>query len=159
MVFVSVTRLRVRSPRYLPAFAWHNLLSIWQIISTPGFLGGRLMGDVNGAFWTLTLWSDRSATQSYRNSGAHRRAMPKLQDWCDEAAVAHWEQAGSNLPDWTEAHQRMVTDGHLTKLSKPSLAHLKRDIPVPVTKNSGLLLRPRRRNATHSGEGNAPYQV
>lgn len=158
MVFVSVTRLRVRSPRYLPAFVWHNLLSTWQIINTPGFLGGKLMGDASRAFWTLTLWSDRSATQSYRNSGAHRRAMPRLQKWCDEAAVAHWEQAESNLPDWEEAHQRMVTQGYLTKLSQPSAAYLKREIPVPATQNQGLLLRPRR-NATHSSQGTAPYQA
>lgn len=158
MAFVSVTRLRVRSPRYLPAFVWHNLLSIWQIINTPGFLGGKLMGDNGGAFWTLTLWSDRSATQSYRNSGAHRRAMPRLQDWCDEAAVAHWEQADSDLPNWAEAHQQMVTSGVLTKLSQPSAAHLKREIPAPATQNTGLQLRPRRRNTTQSGEG-APYRV
>lgn len=158
MVFVSVTRLHLRSPRYLPAFAWHNLLSTWQIINTPGFLSGRLMRDANGAFWTLTLWSDRSATQSYRNSGAHRRAMPQLQKWCDEVAVAHWEQVDSNLPDWAEAHQQMVANGHLTRLSQPSAAHLKQEIPAPVTQNKGLLLRPRRSNTTHS-EGVTPYKI
>jgi hypothetical protein len=40
----------------------------------------------------------RGAMNGYRASGAHRATMPKLQHWCDEAAVAHWEQDAAALP-------------------------------------------------------------
>jgi hypothetical protein len=145
MVLISVTRLHVKSPRYLPAFMWHNALSIWQIINTPGFKGGKLFRDARGGFWTMTAWADKSAMQHYRNSGAHRKVMPLLQKWCDEAAVVHWEQANSSLPDAVEAHHRMVGEGHFTRLSDSSVAHLERKIPQPLSDNiPGLTLCPRK---------------
>ena len=146
MVFVSVTRLHLRSPFDFPAFGWNLLLTTWQIINTPGFLGGKLLQDANRTFWTMTTWDEQTAMKIYRNSGAHRSVMPKIQDWCDEASVVHWRQDDSSLPNWREAHYRLVTKGFLTKLSKPSPAHLKRDIPEPMSPRD-LPLRPRKRNA------------
>jgi len=147
MVLVSVTRLHLKSPLYLPAFLWHTAWSTWQIINTPGFLGGKLVGDAHGGSWTLTTWEDKSAMQNYRNSGAHRQTMPHIQKWCDEALVVHWEQENSSLPNAVEAHRRMLENGHFTRLSKPSPAQRSRKIPEPQsTKSRGLLLRPRRKN-------------
>lgn len=150
MVLVSVTRLHLKSPRYVPAFLWHTAWSTWQIINTPGFLGGKLLRDAYGGswtLWTLTTWEDKSAMQNYRNSGAHRQTMPYIQKWCDEAVVVHWEQEDNSLPDAVEAHRRMVENGHFTRLSNPSPALLERHIPEPQSsKSRGLLLRPRRRN-------------
>lgn len=143
MVFVSATRLRLRSPLYLPAFGWNLLLTTWQSVNTPGFLGGKLLLDDNRTFWTLTAWEEQAAMKIYRNSGAHRSVMPQIQDWCDEASVVHWQQDNNNLPNWEQVHHRMVTDGFFTKLAKPSSAHLKRDIPEPAS-TKGLVLRPRK---------------
>src|SRR5258708_555839 len=42
MPVMSVTRLRVRSVRYLPAFVWDSFRSIQQLRGSPGFLGGML---------------------------------------------------------------------------------------------------------------------
>ncbi|MBW4575810.1 MAG: DUF3291 domain-containing protein [Aphanothece sp. CMT-3BRIN-NPC111] len=150
MVFVSATRLRIRSPLSLPAFSWSLLFTTRQTINTPGFLGGKLWSDANRAFWTLTLWEEQAAMKIYRNSGAHRAVMPRIQDWCDEASVVHWQQEDSNLPDWLEVHRRMVADGFFTKLSKPSPAHLERNISQPVSSDQGLLLRPKRKNPNQS---------
>lgn len=102
MVFVSVTRLRVRSPLYLPAFLWNVGLTVWQNINTPGFLGGQLLPDSNQVFWTLTAWEEQAAMKIYRNCGAHRSVMPRIQDWCDQASVVHWQQEDSNLLNWRE---------------------------------------------------------
>lgn len=146
MVFVSVTRLRLHSPLYLPVFGWNNLLTIWQIINTPGFLVGKILRDANLTFWTITAWEEQAAMKIFRNSGAHRSVMPSIQDWCDEAFVVHWQQDDSNLPHWEEIHRRMVANGFPTRLSKPSPAHLERDIPEPVS-SKALVLRPRRKNA------------
>lgn len=91
MPFVSLTRLKLRSRRYLPAFAWHTWRSVRQVKHAPGFRSGALARDPHGGFWTLTLWQDEASMRAYRNTGSHRKAMPKLIGWCDEAAVAHWE--------------------------------------------------------------------
>ncbi len=147
MVLVSVTRLHLKSPLYGPAFLWHTALSTWQIINTPGFLGGKLFGDARGGSWTLTTWASKSAMQNYRNCGAQRQVMPYIQKWCDEAVVVHWEQADSNLPDAVEAHRRMVETGHFTRISTSSTAHLERRIAEPSSPViKGLPLRPRKKS-------------
>ena len=53
-------------------------------------------------------------------SGLHKRAMPKLMEWCDEAAVVHWDQSTAELPSWSEAHRRMVQEGRQSKVRYPS---------------------------------------
>jgi quinol monooxygenase YgiN len=133
MVLISVTRLHLRAPRYLPAFLWHNIMSVWQILNTPGFLSGKLFRDEHGAFWTLTAWKDELAMRNYRNSGSHRQAMRHLPHWCDEVAVVHWQQLDSNLPDTNKAHYCMVAEGHFTKVLHPSFAHQRREIPSPTS--------------------------
>jgi hypothetical protein len=145
MVLVSVTRLHLKSPRYFPAFLWHTALSSWQIMNTPGFLAGKLTSDQQGGAWTVTVWQDESAMGQYRNSGAHRQAMRHLPHWCDEAAVVHWKQEDTTLPDAVEIHRWMVSEGHFTKVLEPSAAHQKRQIPQPVLPN-GVPLHSRKKN-------------
>ena len=53
-MLASVTRLRVRSLRYLPAFLWQTFLSQRQVVRAPGFSGGKLLIDRRRTFWTLT---------------------------------------------------------------------------------------------------------
>jgi len=61
--------------------------------------------------------------KAYMLSGAHRRAMRRLLDWCDEAAVVHWTQESAQPPDWLEAHQRMQATGRASKVNHPSEDH------------------------------------
>ncbi len=143
MTFISVTRLHLRSPLYLPFFLGNVWLTRRQIVNTSGFLGGKLVTDAKQGYWTMTAWEEQAAMKFYRNSGAHRSVMPRLQDWCDEASVVHWQQEDSSLPNWAEAHRRLVADGFLTKLSHPSSAHLQRDFPQPQS-SEGLVLRPKK---------------
>ncbi|NMG10748.1 DUF3291 domain-containing protein [Brasilonema sp. UFV-L1] len=149
MVLVSVTRLHLKSPRYFPAFLWHNALSSWQIINTPGFVGGKLTSDKQGGAWTVSMWEDESAMRQYRNSGAHRQAMRHLPHWCDEAAVVHWKQENTTLPDACEAHRRMVNEGHFGKVLEPSTAHQKRQIPEPALPNGVPLPQRKKHSSQH----------
>lgn len=143
MTFISVTRLRLRSRLYLPPFLLNVFLSTWQAMNAEGFKGGKLLADANQTYWTMTAWEEQAAMKIYRNAGAHRQVMPKIQDWCDEASFVHWRQEDDNLPDWIEVHQRLIKDGFLTKLSHPSPDHLTRNIPQPKSSKKGTILRPR----------------
>jgi heme-degrading monooxygenase HmoA len=131
MPFVSVTRLRVRSLFYLPQFIVWALKSSRQARRAEGFLGGRLLREARNAFWTLTVWRDDAAMNAYRTQGAHRGAMPKLLESCDEASVVHWTQETPDLPSWLGVHERMAKEGRPSKVNHPSPAHLAHQIPAP----------------------------
>jgi hypothetical protein len=88
-MFVSVTRLRIRSIRFLPLFFLKTQRTGREIQAAAGFLGGELIVDRKLTFWTMTGWADERAMLNFRNSGAHKAVMPKLSQWCDEAAAVH----------------------------------------------------------------------
>jgi heme-degrading monooxygenase HmoA len=123
MPFVSITRLRVRALRFMPAFFFHAIQANRQAQYSPGFLGGSLLPDRRRAFWTLTLWDSEPAMRNFMMSGSHRAVMPKLLEWCDEASVTHWEQGERSLPSWEEAARRMRNEGRPSKVRHPSPAH------------------------------------
>jgi hypothetical protein len=39
---------------------------------------------------------------------------------CNEASVVRWSQESAAIPGWEEAHQRMLTEGKLSKVKHPS---------------------------------------
>ena len=131
MPFVSVTRLRLRSAKYVPRFFWYAMRSAVQAKRTPGNIGSRFLNDSHLTFWTLTAWRDEASMRAFMMSGAHRKVMPKLLDWCDEAALGHWIQDAAELPDWKEAHRRIVTEGRLSKVRHPSADQQAHRIPEP----------------------------
>lgn len=142
MALISVTRLRVRSYFYLPPFLWDTFKAIRQVERSPGFLGGRLLVNAKNVFWTMTAWKDEAAMNAYRTGGAHRRAMPKLLNWCNEAAVVHWTQESSEIPLWPEAEQRMAKEGRTSKVNHPSPAQASNRIPGPKPGRIQQTLKP-----------------
>jgi len=90
-----------------------------------------LFRDAHLVFWTVTAWEDEAAMRAFMMSGAHRRAMPKLLDWCDEAAVAHWTQETAPLPDLAEAYRRIVAEGRSSKVHYPSVDQRAKRIASP----------------------------
>ena len=134
MAFVSITRLHIRSWRYLPGFYFLALLTALQAKSAAGNLAVLLLNEGRNTFWTCTVWNDEAAMRAFMMAGSHRRAMPKLLEWCDEASVVHWVQDGTHnaqAPSWSEAHQRMQTEGRRLKVNHPSENHLAYIIPAP----------------------------
>lgn len=85
-----------------------------------GFQGGALLADRSWTFWTMTAWDSQESMRAYMTTGSHKRAMPHLLDWCDEASVAHWTQLETALPSWTEADRKMREDGRASKVRHPS---------------------------------------
>ncbi len=104
----------------MPGFAVHTMRSIAQVRRAAGYRDGALLADRKWTFWTLTAWGSEAAMRAYMVSGSHRRAMPKLLEWCDEASVAHWVQKGDALPAWEEADRRMRQTGRPSKVRNPS---------------------------------------
>jgi hypothetical protein len=131
MPFVSITRLRVRTWRYLPGFLLHSLRSAWQARRAAGNFAVSVLRDADLAFWTRTLWSEQAAMRAFMLSGAHRHAMPRLLEWCDEAAVVHWSQDDLEPPSWPASHQRLLREGRPSKVNHPSQAQRRFEIPAP----------------------------
>jgi hypothetical protein len=123
MPFVSVTRLRLRSVRFLPKFVVYTLGANRQVARSAGFLGGRLQADRRWTFWTLTCWDSQQDMRAYITTGDHMRAMPHLLEWCDEASLAHWVQPDAALPSWADAEDRMRREGRPSKVFHPSPHH------------------------------------
>ena len=119
-MFVSVTRLHLRSLRYLPGFIAYTYLSARQVQRADGFKDGYLADDAERGAWTVTLWRDETAMRAFRASGAHLQAMPKLLTWCDEASVAHWSRGDPVTPTPAEAYRKMQATGRLSKVHHPS---------------------------------------
>ena len=120
MAQVSITRLRLRSFRIFPLFAWHTFRSLRQARGSDGCLDAQV-NNFDGAFWTLTLWRDSAAMRAFMLSGPHRKAMPRLASWCDEASLAHWET--ESMPSWQDAARRLGSDGRTSPLDHPSPTH------------------------------------
>jgi hypothetical protein len=131
MPFVSITRLRVRSWRYWPAFIFQSLRSARQAKVASGSLSVSILRDAGLAFWTRTVWSEESAMRAFMRSGAHRCVMPRLLEWCDEAAVVHWSEEGIEPPSWSQAHRRLQQEGRPSKVNHPSDAQRRFEIPAP----------------------------
>ena len=132
MPLVAITRLRVRSWRYLPVFFVQALRSARQAASAEGNLATRLLRDRRNTFWTSTIWTTEAAMRAFMLAGVHRRVMRKLLEWCDEAAVAHWTQESTEpIPTWEEAHARLKRDGRPSRVNHPSPTHMAYEFPPP----------------------------
>jgi len=123
MPFISVTRLHLASRWFFPQFLFYALASSKHARRSPGFLTGWVSNDAAFGFWTSTVWDSLEAMRAFRNSGAHRKAMPKLLHWCDEASYIHWEQSEASAPDLDAAFDRLSREGKTSKVNKPSARH------------------------------------
>lgn len=130
-MFVSVTRLRVRSVIYLLPFLWRTSFANRQVVRAPGFLGGSLLVDRHRTYWTLTVWESELAMKAFRGAGAHAKAMPRLASWCDEGAYAHWVAPDAAIPTWPEAYEHLLAEGRLSRVSNPSPDHEARRFVPP----------------------------
>ena len=131
MPLVSVTRLRVRSWRYVPAFLIQSLLAARQAKRSDGNLRVFVLRDADRTFWTCAVWTDEAAMRSFMRAGTHRHVMPRLADWCDEATLVHWVQDGLEPPSWQEAHRRLRQQGRRSWVDHRSPAQQRFEFPPP----------------------------
>lgn len=154
MAFVSVTRLRLRSRRYLLPFLYRTWRIVNQAKRADGFIEGRLarggdpplwrrlVPETDATFWTITVGEDEEAMRAFRNADPHQRAMPKVLDWCDEASFVHWEQEAPVLPDTDEALGKMIEAGQPGRVRHPSEYHARGESPPEPALQAGPHLEP-----------------
>lgn len=121
MTSISVTRLRLRSIRFFPAFVWYAVRSQREAQRAPGNRGVAVRR-YKGAYWTFTAWDSAEAVRAFMTSGAHQQGMPRLMQWCDEASLVRWEQDTAALPSWEAAEQRLDREGRVSRVKHPSAA-------------------------------------
>jgi hypothetical protein len=142
MAFVSVTRLHLRSKRFLLPFLFYTLRSALQTRRSGGFRRGALGSDPQGGNWTVTAWDSDADLRNYRNSGAHRLAMQKLLHWCDEASFAHMAIDDATLPS-VEAAYELLRRGRISKVNHPSAAQAMGRTVSDGLPRFNITLRPR----------------
>jgi Domain of unknown function (DUF3291) len=139
MSVVSITRLRVRSWRYLPSFLLQTLRIAGQAAKADGSRAVTLLRDEHSTYWTRTTWSSEAAMNAFMHAKPHGPTMRKLLEWCDEAALVHWTHEGDELPSWEEAHRRLEQEGRRSKVHHPSAAHIAHTFPRPATRRTNQL--------------------
>ena len=121
-MLAAVTRLRLRSWRFLFAFALHASRSQRQAATSPGCLRVVTRKTRGWAFWTLSVWESEEQLRAYLHASPHREAMPKLFPWCDEAVTCHWSVESPAVPGWEEAVRELQRAGRLLRVKHPSTA-------------------------------------
>jgi hypothetical protein len=109
MPVAAVTRLRLRSVRFVPLLVVAAVRARRQALASEGCLAADTRAHRGFVFWTRTLWRDAAAAHRFARSGAHGAAMPKLQHWCDEASVVHFER--DTLRSGTRPRRRSAATG------------------------------------------------
>lgn len=123
MFYLSVTRLKLKSPCYLLAFLLSTEQVVSQIRASEGFLQGKLMATFNLSMWTMTLWTSEEASRAFYLSGTHRAVMGKLSTWSSEAVAGHITVESCQLPTWGNARMELCKIGYFAKLKEPSVDH------------------------------------
>jgi hypothetical protein len=132
MPVIVVTRLRLKDPAFQDDFFAAAVAVLEQAKNSDGNLGTDALADANNVWWTLTAWRERRPMHAFVGAEPHRSTMARIDDWCDEATFADWDQDGLDLPDWQTSYQRLVADGQVATITQASAAHLTRAFPEPV---------------------------
>ena len=137
---VAVTRLRLRSLWLFPGFFWHSFWALYQANKADGCVAVDAQRESDLVFWTRTVSRDEVAMRAFVRSGAHKKAMPKVLHWCDEASVVHWLGRSGQLPDWIVAEDRLRRDGRVLRVLHPSDAHARGET-VPGREDAAQAVR------------------
>lgn len=122
-MIASATRLQLRSVKFLFPFIIQVARVKSQLKNMPGCQDIEIRKTNGFAFWTKTAWKDIDSLTAFSQSDAHKMAMPKLKEWCDEAVHAHWKLDSELTPSWTDAEIALEKYGKLSTLDNPSSLH------------------------------------
>jgi hypothetical protein len=132
MAVMVVTRLRLRDPALFDEFFGAAVAVAQQATATEGCLGESALADAHNVYWTITGWKDREVMAGFVRAEPHLATMARLDDWCDEASFADWEQTAEELPDWKTCHDHLIKEGQAATLTHATAANASLAFPVPV---------------------------
>jgi hypothetical protein len=98
MPLIVVTRLRLMDPSDFDEFFAAAVAVAEQVNDSKGNLGQRALADANNVYWTVPGWEDRGSMRSLVDTEPHLASEVHLDDWCDEATFADWEQETPSCP-------------------------------------------------------------
>jgi hypothetical protein len=131
MPYLSMTRLKLNSPMYLPSFLVYNDKIVREVRTSSGFIKGKQLATPSLSMWTATLWDSSSSLKSFYQTGSHREVMNKIDEWSSEAVSAHKEVESYDLPSWQDIRIYLSKSGHFLNLKEASLNHQQRIIEEP----------------------------
>jgi heme-degrading monooxygenase HmoA len=131
MVYLSMTRLKLKSAIYLLPFSIQNEQVIRQIRTSRGFLKGKELATPNLSMWTATLWDSQEDLRVFYLSGSHKKAMKNISEWSSEAVSGHQEIDSIELPAWDNIRLQLLSIGHFINLKESSFAHQEGMISKP----------------------------
>jgi heme-degrading monooxygenase HmoA len=101
---------------YLPLVRYRSLVSFsrWlvaiqrQLRQTNGIIGYSLLAHpFERKFWTLSIWLNKAALNSFFRSAPHVEAMKALRQHMGQTRFIEWTMTGSALPPtWDDALNR-----------------------------------------------------
>ncbi len=132
MPILAITRLRIRRIWFLPPFFKRSVQSLKQAKNANGIIAVNVFNDSFPVFWTCSIWETEKDMMQYMKSGNHKKAMPYLQKWCNEARTCHVSFEGNKIPPASELSMLLHKHGRTSRLLKPNDNHLKEIFPEPV---------------------------
>jgi hypothetical protein len=132
MAYLSLTRMKLRSPVFLPIFITHSLRIFSQLRKVPGLIIGKAIAASDLSMWTATLWESEATLHQFYRTGAHHQAAQFITQWASEAVQQRLTVSSHQIPSWKEAAQILTTTGHFYTLNFPSRNHLDHTISAPT---------------------------
>ncbi|UXX77767.1 hypothetical protein N7E81_10335 [Reichenbachiella carrageenanivorans] len=112
-MYVSITRLKLKSIWLLPKFAKQSGRVAKQAQDSPGYIKVKLSNRWFRYFYTLTLWRSRADMQQFVIHGDHKVAMQEWSKFATEVKALGYETEAA--PKWKEVRKRIATEGKTTR--------------------------------------------
>ncbi|WP_422362079.1 hypothetical protein [Reichenbachiella sp.] len=111
-MYVSITRLKLKSIWLLPKFAGQSNKVARQANQSSGILKVRLSNRWFKYFYTMTHWNSKEAMQQFMINGEHKVAMKQWSDYASEVKAYGFET--NDPPKWKEARSLIKKQGRIT---------------------------------------------
>ncbi|MEP2025676.1 MAG: hypothetical protein ABJH98_04220 [Reichenbachiella sp.] len=111
-MYVSITRLKLKSIWLLPRFARQSNKAAQQAKAAPGNLKVKLSNRWFRYFYTITHWNSKQAMQQFMINGDHKEAMQHWNKYASEVKAHGYET--DQPPNWKDARLIMENEGRTT---------------------------------------------
>ncbi|ELS32775.1 MULTISPECIES: hypothetical protein [Pseudanabaena] len=129
MFYLSMTRLKLKSPLYLIPFFIQNKKILNQLRASQGFVKGKILAAPNLSMWTVTLWSSEEDLRAFYLNGEHGETIEKINEWSSDSVRCHQLTESDAIPSWENIRLQLTKSGRFRDLTEPSFDQISREIP------------------------------